>query len=541
MAKDSILVSASNSGYFPLLRDLVSSFYAVGASRQFDFGVLDVGLNDDEKRWLLAQGVIRIVRPEWPLGGLESQPEWYKAMVCRPLLPNYFTEWATIVWSDSDAWMQNQEALTLAMKGVEQDGFSVIPMIDRSYWIQGVAHGAVDSANWQEASIADGFGADVAQKLRHHPLIFGSFLAGNRDAPHWNAWASFLVRALQRKIYFSAEQAALAMMVHTSGLRTHFLPATCHWACHIGAIGMDVTGRKFVEPSVPHHPVSMLTLPAATKNNPVPVRTTDGRMLTRLLRYRQHHEKYPTQVNMHGQNIAVDGVASARFRDHIFASLSANGKVKFLQIGAMDGKAFDPLHKAIRRHLWTGLLVEPMPDMMKKLQANYADIEGLEFAELAIAEVTEKRTMKRVCAAAIDAGRVPLWAAGLSSLAPERTALSGRALTTEQFAAIEREVEEIEVECVTFPELAARHQIGSFDILQVDAEGYDYNILQQIDLSRYRPQTIQIEIVNLPAEEIVAALAQLHSASYSSYVMEDGQDLFAVANHTLVREGLEWF
>ena len=48
------------------------------------------------------------------------------------------------------------------------------------------------------------------------------------------------------------------------------------------------------------------------------------------------------------------------------------GKLCFLEIGAMDGIGHDALHKHISANSnWSGLLVEPLPDMFDKLKQNY--------------------------------------------------------------------------------------------------------------------------------------------------------------------------
>ena len=51
-------------------------------------------------------------------------------------------------------------------------------------------------------------------------------------------------------------------------------------------------------------------------------------------------------------------------------------QIHFLEIGAMDGKSFDLLHEMIHRYKWTGVLVEPLPDLFEELKNNYVDCEG---------------------------------------------------------------------------------------------------------------------------------------------------------------------
>jgi hypothetical protein len=54
-----------------------------------------------------------------------------------------------------------------------------------------------------------------------------------------------------------------------------------------------------------------------------------------------------------------------------------DGNPFFVEVGAMDGIAHDALHKHIISNPdWTGVLVEPLPDMFKKLRNNYKDYPG---------------------------------------------------------------------------------------------------------------------------------------------------------------------
>jgi FkbM family methyltransferase len=172
--------------------------------------------------------------------------------------------------------------------------------------------------------------------------------------------------------------------------------------------------------------------------------------------------------------------------------------------------------------------VEPLLDLMARLQRNRGDLPGISYAQVAIAEECGRHTMQRVRADAVEAGRLPPWAGGIASLVPERNALGGRGLPPEQHAAVVAEIETVEVECIDFKTLADRYEIGEFDVLQIDTEGYDWLILRQIDLVRHRPNCIHVEIACLPDTEIDALLAFLRQAGYVVYAMDDGKDMLAL-------------
>jgi hypothetical protein len=101
-SSDLIIVSAADSGYFPLLRDAVASVRALDS--QVAIGVLDLGLAPDQLAWLAAQAV-QVVKPGWDIDfpGRERMPETFKAQVARPFLPRHFPGHEMYFWLDADA------------------------------------------------------------------------------------------------------------------------------------------------------------------------------------------------------------------------------------------------------------------------------------------------------------------------------------------------------------------------------------------------------------------------------------------------------
>lgn len=528
-----VLVTGLDHNYFPFLRDLLFSFQACGAFDLCDFAILDAGLQPDEVAWLNRFGVSRIIQPDWPFEGLTEQPAWAKTMFCRPFYPEYFPEYRVIVHIDPDSWLQSDEALRQAIAAAEEDGFATIPLVDRSYWpLQGKAHTLV-AMHWHKQCLADCYGQEIADRFQLFPVIMAGFFAGRRDAPHWLAWRELLSKGLKNNPRFGVDQASLTLMVHQSGLPVHFLPHYYYWVCHRGAIGIDTLSCQYVEPYRPHQPIASLGLTAHAKSEPMLVRTIDGRILSRSLRYGRQHQAYPVSIGFEGAPQQFDGIAHSRFRDQVFIALSKQGVVRFLQIGAMDGKLGDPIRQFVIRYGWHGTLVEPLPDMMARLKANYADqADRLSFVQCAITEQSGKVVMTRVRA---DAAQLPDWAVSLSSLLPERTMLAGRRLSPEQYSAIRAATVSEQVDALSFNDLVAQQGIDSFDLLVLDTEGYDYRILDQIDLHRHAPQCVLMEIINLPAEEIRQSIAKLHAAEFTCYAMSEGKDLLAVQRAFLQR------
>jgi hypothetical protein len=309
-----VVVSGCSSHYFHYLQDLLLSFFACGAAQHYDFAVLDGGLEADQLEWLRRAGVRSVIQPEWPISGLEGQPEWYKVCLGRPFFPQFFTDWEVIVYLDADTWLQTREALDAAVEGAWQDGFAACPMTDRCLWPLTVQTNVVFSMQWHRNCLEQYYGPDIAQQFQLHPILSGSLFAGRRDAPHWAVWQQRLIQGLQRKVHYDLDQASMTLAIHQSQLPTHFLSLQHHWIGHLGQIGLDTRTGTYVEPYLPHRPISSISLAAHAKSEPVIVRTTDGRRLSRLLRYQQQESRFSLNVTLAGVQQSVDGVASARFR-----------------------------------------------------------------------------------------------------------------------------------------------------------------------------------------------------------------------------------
>lgn len=167
----------------------------------------------------------------------------------------------------------------------------------------------------------------------------------------------------------------------------------------------------------------------------------------------------------------------------------------FVQIGANDGRSDDPMNELVRKGKTVGLLVEPQEEPFTRLKENYQGVDGLKFEMAAVANEDGPLTM--VTASDRSA---------LGSVTPDRNILrlrKGDALS------------EITVQGLTFESLLAKHDINRFDVLQIDTEGFDYQVLRQVDLARRGVCVVNLEYYCLPVEERLAACRQLDAAGFA--------------------------
>lgn len=190
-----------------------------------------------------------------------------------------------------------------------------------------------------------------------------------------------------------------------------------------------------------------------------------------------------------------------------------------LQIGAMDGKTFDPIYEYITRFNWGGLLVEPIAEQFEKLKQTYVDRDNINFANTAIAENQGTTIMYRLPAELLAKEDTPKWGVGTSSFYKDRNALT--------FDEVKDHIIETQVPCTTLQALLSQHNVERIDLLQIDTEGYDYHVLKQFDFERYKPFVVHMEIVNLPKSEQGACKQILDKHGYLH--AKAGYDLLAVS------------
>ncbi len=207
----------------------------------------------------------------------------------------------------------------------------------------------------------------------------------------------------------------------------------------------------------------------------------------------------------------------------------------FVQIGANDGVSFDPIHKHIVENKWKGVLVEPLPDLMERLKENYADMDGLFFEMSAITDDPLLSSITRIKPDAIARGELPDWAQGVSSLTPHKNVISkangGAAIDDNLFEVIKKYTITENIKTISFSDLLEKYKIEKIDLLQIDAEGYDFEIIRSIDLSICAPKIIHAEFYNLYKTEKDALLKLLAKNGY--FIMYAQKDILAVQKKTL--------
>ena len=183
-----------------------------------------------------------------------------------------------------------------------------------------------------------------------------------------------------------------------------------------------------------------------------------------------------------------------------FDRLIGNRPAILVQIGSNDGKTGDPLYPLFQKHAaWKGLLVEPIPYIFNKLEANYPDRSRFQLANVAIGENGELPFYYVDKAAINELPNLPYWYDQLGSFDRGH-------ITKELDGVLTPHIRSMQVTSVDLSTLFGRFEIKTVDILHIDAEGYDWRVLQQLDLNSYQPIFILFEFHHLSQDDQSAAL-----------------------------------
>lgn len=189
-----------------------------------------------------------------------------------------------------------------------------------------------------------------------------------------------------------------------------------------------------------------------------------------------------------------------------------------LQIGANDGMTHDPIHKFIKRDRWKGVLMEPQTMVFQEeLYPLYDHQPGIEVVNAALGDQDGEATL--YCIGFSEAR----WATGLASF--------DRSVLDKSFASghVERQakkegidvpvnanerIAEVKVPVLSVETIIDKYQVQKIDLLQIDTEGYDFEIIRLFDLTKIRPRVISYENMHLSRMDQEACCRHLKSNNY---------------------------
>lgn len=185
-------------------------------------------------------------------------------------------------------------------------------------------------------------------------------------------------------------------------------------------------------------------------------------------------------VRLLQEELAAEGYSSQCGQDKWIVETLFPGKQSgvFVDIGANDGLKFSNTAYLEKKMGWTGLAVEPIPEVFDKLRAN------------------------RSCATVNACVGAENGEALFRSISGYSEMLSGliHEYDKNHLQRIDREIQEhqcqyrdIKMRCYTINSLLEEHGLWEVDYLNIDVEGAEVSIISKLDPSRFHISVIGIE------------------------------------------------
>ena len=190
--------------------------------------------------------------------------------------------------------------------------------------------------------------------------------------------------------------------------------------------------------------------------------------------------------------------------------------IGYVEVGANDGVTADPVFHLIGKHHLRGVLIEPQRDAFERLRQNYSHLQGFHFVNAAIAETDGEATLFRIRPDA----RGPAWLHEVASF--DRKLLESHAA---MFSDLPSMIISEPVPSMSVPTLFQKFEIERFDMLQIDAEGFDAEILKFFDIPSRRPPIIRFEHSHLRPADHEKAIRMLVDCGYLIAIL--GSDTLA--------------
>ena len=167
------------------------------------------------------------------------------------------------------------------------------------------------------------------------------------------------------------------------------------------------------------------------------------------------------------------------------------------------------------------ILIEPVPEVFKRLRRLYEQRDNIEVINCAIGERRETKNFWIVGNIAKEklGNRLPPWWDNIGSFDVKH-------IDRHLGGALSNFKEKITVEVRTIEEILSERQVSNLFFLHIDAEGFDFEILKTFPFATLTPHAIMLEHVYLSKEEKQNLEKFLSNLGYVTQSF--GKDLIAV-------------
>jgi len=194
-------------------------------------------------------------------------------------------------------------------------------------------------------------------------------------------------------------------------------------------------------------------------------------------------------------------------------SMAAKKKnIFFVNIGANDGLTNDPLREFVVTKKWRGLLVEPIPYIFERLKKAYKNKKGILLENAAISNMNGERDFWYI-------KKTKELRSGEDQIGSFDKKVTLKSIRECGFS--KKYLVKGKIKCLTLKKLLDKHKIKKIDVFSIDTEGFDYEIIKQIDFKKFKPKLIIFEHCHLNLKDKKACFELLINEGYK---IEDAND-----------------
>ena len=184
-------------------------------------------------------------------------------------------------------------------------------------------------------------------------------------------------------------------------------------------------------------------------------------------------------------------------------------------VGAHDFTSFDFLSEIVKKYDSKLILFEPRDLSFQSLKTN---ILNLNLSNCHPYQFFIHPSLKEIVMYSVKTEslcRYPAWAEGIASMSKEHLLKH----------VAEEDIEEIKTKCISPDNWHSVLGIGKINLLQIDTEGFDFEILKSVNIPYHNPSVIKVEVANLKELEKIDLVCYLSSFGYDCIF--NGEDVIA--------------
>lgn len=262
MRQGTLMVSACSNVFFDDWLDLLDSVERLGLRAEFECGLLDLGLTDEQIDIVRDRGVRR-VKAEWPFEPPAHRRELFRIVEGgRPFMPLYFPDYEYYLWMDADTWAQTPAFWHRLRDGARAHQVSIPMEVHESY-----APMSWRLYRWLAGNTWLGTGNPLtALRAALGPLTNHGIFAMRGDHPMWREWQDLITAMVARANKITAfDQLALAVLLYDRKRPIDQVHAEYNWNCQRALPHWDEERGLFVTPDADHRVLHALHLTNFTR------------------------------------------------------------------------------------------------------------------------------------------------------------------------------------------------------------------------------------------------------------------------------------